>query len=179
MNSINIIVAMNQDNVIGMDNKLPWDLREDLQNFRKLTLNSVVIMGRKTYESIGMPLPNRENIIISNNLDYVAPYTHIYASIKQAILYAKRLDKPIFIIGGGEIYNNTLSIADYLFITEVEYSVDLNSENIVYFPKIDVNKWELVDRKSYISKNKIKYHFCKYQKRTKYQLNMDVVELEF
>ena len=179
MNSINIIVAMNQDNVIGIDNKLPWDLREDLQNFRKLTLNSVVIMGRKTYESIGMPLPNRENIIISNNLDYVAPYTHIYDSIKQAILYAKSLDKPIFIIGGGEIYNNTLSIADYLFITEVELDIDLNDKGIVYFPKIDYAQWELVDKKSYISKDMMKYHFCKYQKKKKYQFSVDDIELEF
>jgi dihydrofolate reductase len=160
MGEINIIVAMNKDRVIGVDNALPWYLSEDLQYFRKLTLGSVVIMGRKTYESIGMPLPHRENIIISRNVEYIAPIK-IFGNLNEAILYANGLKKKIFIIGGGELYKNAILIATKLFITEVEIEV---KNATTYFPIIDYVEWELVSKKSFISKNNINYHFCEYKR---------------
>lgn len=174
MIEINIIVAMNKDRVIGVDNRLPWHLSEDLQHFRKLTLNNVVIMGRKTYESIGMPLPNRENIIISRNTDYISQLK-VFSNLEDAILYAKSLKRSIFIIGGGELYNYAMSIATKLFVTEIELDV---KDATVYFPIINYLEWELIEKKSFISKDNIKYHFCEY-KRLKHNLNNIDLELKF
>lgn len=162
MDEVNIIVAMNKYRIIGINNKLPWHLSEDLQNFRKLTLNSTVIMGRKTYESIGRPLPNRENIIISRNSDYL-PLLKVFSNLADAVSYAKSLKKPVFIIGGGQLYEDAIPIATKLFITEVEVEIESLS-NITYFPIINYSEWKLLNKNSFVSKNNIKYHFCEYKR---------------
>ena len=162
---LNIIVAMNQDNIIGIENQVPWHLSEDLKYFKATTLNSTVIMGRRTYESIGRVLNMRNNIIISKSLSYMVDGARVCNDITNAIMYAKSLDKPIFIIGGGEVYKNTLSIVDNLYITNVDYDIDIQNKHVVYFPKIDYSKWDLVEKNSYISKNNIKYSICRYTKK--------------
>jgi dihydrofolate reductase len=135
---ISIIAAVSNNGVIGVDNKLPWDLPEDLKRFKELTTGNVVIMGRKTYESIGKPLPNRINIVITRNKDFFAPDVIVTNSLESALLKAGG-DKDIFIIGGGEIYKQSMNFVDKLYITEV----DMGVEGDTTFPTIDKNRWSV------------------------------------
>jgi dihydrofolate reductase len=132
-----IIVAMTVNRVIGQNNKLPWHLSEDLKLFKKLTLNKTVIMGRKTYQSIGKPLPNRNNIVISqNHLQF--PGVAICKNLEQALDKAEEFGVPAFFIGGSEIYRIALYIADYLYVSwiKTEYPGD------TFFPELDLEKWQ-------------------------------------
>ena len=136
-----IIVATSENGVIGVDNKLPWYLPEDLKRFKKLTENNVVIMGRKTYESIGKPLPNRFNIVISRNKDLTIPGCLVVNSLEKA-LYKAGSDKKVFIIGGGEIYRQSLEYVDKIYLTKVH----INVEGDTTFPNIDdLPGWKLSD----------------------------------
>lgn len=127
-----LIAAVSENGVIGVDNKLPWYIPDDLKRFKKLTSGNVVIMGRKTYESIGKPLPNRMNIIVSRNKDLVIKDCIVANSMGQAIKKAGT-DKKIFIIGGGEIYNQGFIYADKIYLTKVHQEV----EGDTTFPEID------------------------------------------
>ena len=122
---ISLIVACSINKVIGKDNKLPWKLPNDLKYFRSKTLENIVIMGRKTFESIGFPLPKRRNIIISSSLD--RSDLEIYGSLEEAIikLNAEKTDKEIFIIGGGMVYKTALdlNIVDRIYLTEVDTEI--------------------------------------------------------
>ena len=124
MTDISIIVAHDDKRGIGKNNQLPWHLSKDLKHFKDLTLNHPVIMGRKTFESIGKPLPNRLNIIISRNKQqHSIPWWNVLItdSVTKAIKLAKQKDKnEIFIIGGGEIYTQALPLATKLYLTKVE-----------------------------------------------------------
>jgi dihydrofolate reductase len=128
---INIIAAISENNVIGKDNQLLWNLPRDMQHFRKLTTGHPIIMGRKTYESIGRPLPNRTNIVVSRNPDFVAPEGCIAAtSLLNAIGKAKEIDSEIFIIGGGEIYKHALyqGMVDKIYLTIIHHIFDGDTE---------------------------------------------------
>lgn len=133
---INIIVAMDNNFLIGSKGVLPWNIPEDLKLFRTLTENNIVIMGRKTFESIGKPLPNRINIVISNTLKNYSDVI-IFNSLEKSISFAKKLNKEIFIIGGAKIYNETITknIADKLCVSNIKktYSGD------TFFPRINLN----------------------------------------
>ena len=134
---ISLIVAKSKNNVIGNKGKLPWNISEDLKRFKELTTDNVVIMGRKTYESLpdkSKPLPNRINIIISRDENYTAPNCLVFNDIKTAIRKAGT-NKEVFIIGGGEIYKEGLNYADKLYITEVENDVVGDT----YFPELNGN----------------------------------------
>lgn len=124
-----IIAAMDQNRVIGKDNKLPWHISEDLIRFRRLTSGHPIIMGRKTYESLGKPLPKRENIVLSRQLVDVSGCM-IAKTMEEAIAHAKRFDTDIFVIGGAEIYRQSLPLSDKLHLTIVEGQF----EGDVYFP---------------------------------------------
>lgn len=146
MPKINIIAAIGQNRELGKDNKLLWHIPEDLKRFKKLTTGHVVIMGRKTFESIGRPLPNRTNIVITHdrNYTYTAKGCVVTHSIEEALEIAYRkyrkarpcdkqgqpLKKEIFIIGGGQIYKQTLPLADRLYLTIVEGNFDADT----FFP---------------------------------------------
>lgn len=122
--TISIIAAMDQKRGIGKNNKLPWHIPVDLKRFRKLTLGHPVIMGRKTYESIGRPLPNRLSIIVSRNIEYRVSNIEnviIAASLEEAIKVAKQKDQTeVFVIGGGQIFAQALPMVDKLYLTLVK-----------------------------------------------------------
>lgn len=123
---ISIIAALSQNRAIGKNQKLLWHIPEDLKRFKEITLNHPVIMGRKTYESIGRSLPDRTNIIVTRYTDYVVPSCLVYHSLDEAIKAAKGIEEgrgvepEIFIIGGADIFAQTISIADRLYLTIIE-----------------------------------------------------------
>lgn len=128
---IAVVVAMDRKRGIGKDNKLPWNIPEDLKHFRALTSGHPIIMGRKTFESIGRPLPNRTNIVITRDSTYKHEGCTIIHSIEEAIEYAKKKDNEvIFIIGGGQIFSRSLALADTLYLT----IVDGDFETDTFFP---------------------------------------------
>lgn len=151
-----IVVAMGLKNEIGADNKLLWHLPTDLKNFKELTSNHPIIMGRKTYESIGKPLPNRTNIVVSRKKDWFEEDILIVGSIKEAIKFAKKIDEEIFIIGGGNIYEQTLEITDKLEVTQVKAELEAD----VFFPKIDEKIWQKTNEICHEKDDKNQYDFC-------------------
>ncbi len=154
--AISIIAAVGNQGQIGLNNKLPWRLRDDLENFKNLTTGNVIIMGRKTFESIGKILPNRTNVIISRNDDYDVDGVYVFSSLDLALKKFK--DKNIFICGGEEIYREALGgcyTIDKLYITNVDY----NGAADTFFPKIDYNSWKVVEEKKYPSGTDNQYSF--------------------
>jgi dihydrofolate reductase len=155
---IKLIVAKAKNNAIGKDNDLIWHLPADLKFFKKTTSGNTLIMGRKTFESIGFPLPNRETIIVTRNSDYSQENCKIASSIENAIEIADK-SKEIFIAGGANIYEQALDkdLIDTMIITEV----DADFEADVYFPEFDQDKWniELIEPHSSDEKNKFNYSF--------------------
>lgn len=138
---ITIIAAIGKNNELGKDNQLLWRLPADLKHFKNLTSGHPIIMGRKTYESIGKPLPNRTNIVVSRKDDWFEEGILIVPSLKDAIKHAKKINENIFILGGGEIYRHTIDLADRLEITQVNHQTDAD----VFFPKIDEKIWIKTD----------------------------------
>lgn len=134
---INLIVAASTNNAIGKDNKLIYHNPSDMALFKKLTLNKVVVMGRKTYESIGKPLPQRTNVIISTTLQLINNVT-IYRSFDEALEELKN-EKEIFVIGGGEIYKEFWKITDFLYLTRFHQIV---SDADTFIPEIDTDIFE-------------------------------------
>ena len=157
---INIIVAMDKNFLIGKDGKIPWDIQEDLHLFKERTLNSVVIMGRKTFESIGFPLPNRINIVVSNSYlkENIKENIEISSSLKNAIDIAKEYNKNIFIIGGYGIYKEAVenNFFDELYISHIEG----NYNGDVYFPKINFKNFEILEEIKFE-----KFTFKRYSKK--------------
>lgn len=140
---ISIIVAMDNNNGIGKSNSLLCKLKDDLLNFKTLTKNHCVLMGRKTFESIGKPLPNRTNIIISRNYNMNYANTFIFNDINQAIIFAKnKNESELFICGGGEIYSYCLenNLVNKIYLTKIHNNFDADT----FFPKINFNQWKLI-----------------------------------
>lgn len=158
---ITIIAAVAKNNALGKDNQLIWHLPADLKRFKKVTLGHHIIMGRKTFESLGKPLPNRTTIIITRNTNYLAEGCIVVNSLDEAINAAKADENP-FILGGAEIYKQALEIADVLDLTFVHYEFEAD----VFFPKTDFNNWKEVSREDFKAddKNKYDYSFVKYLK---------------
>ncbi len=129
---ISIIVAMAKNRVIGKDNDMPWHLPADLQHFRKMTTEKPIIMGRKTYESIGRPLPKRHNIIVSRNADYEVEGCDVVGSLEEAVACAGEVEE-VMIIGGGFLYEQTINRADKLYLT----FIDLEVEGDTLFPSYE------------------------------------------
>jgi dihydrofolate reductase len=160
MKIISHLVAVSNELVIGVDNDLPWNLKDDLAHFKKYTLNKVIIMGRKTYESIGRPLPNRINYVISRTIKEIDG-AHVFNNLEEAILSAEKhnqdlnVENEIVIIGGGYLFNETLPIVNKLIITRVDCSV----AGDIYYPKIDMKKWDLVSSESYNKDSDNDYDF--------------------
>lgn len=147
---------MGEKNEIGFENQLLWHLPKDLKHFKEITSGHPVIMGRKTYESIGKPLPNRTNIVVSRKTDWFEEGILIVGSIKEAVKFAKKIDEEVFIIGGGKIYEQTMDIVDKLEVTLVK--ADLQADT--FFPKIDPKIWKKTDEICHEKDEKNQHDFC-------------------
>lgn len=162
---ITIIAAIGKNNALGKDNQLLWRLPKDLKHFKSLTENHPIVMGRKTYESIGKPLPNRTNIVVSRKENWFSEDILIVSKLKEAIKFAKKIDENVFIIGGGEIYKQTMELADKLEIT----FVDDDFEADTFFPKIDLKIWQKISEEFHEKdeKNNHNFYFQTYEKINK------------
>ena len=159
---LTIIAAVSINNVIGNNNKLIWKLSNDLKRFKNLTTNHSVIMGRKTFESLPNPLPDRDNIVITRDTNYSKPNIQVCSSIEDAINLTKTDTQP-FIIGGGEIYSQTINIVDKIELTRVHKEFDGDA----YFPEIPLDIFELINEEDYNSdlENEFDYSYLTYKKR--------------
>lgn len=158
---ISIIAAIAKNNVIGINGHLPWYLPADLAHFKQLTLHKTVVMGRKTYESIGKPLADRKNIIITSNSNYQAPNCKIFSSLQNTIAHSNA--KELMIIGGAKLYAEALTIATDLYLT----FIDAEFKGDIFFPKINFEKWQEVFREEHRGdkKNPYSYNFIKYKRK--------------
>ena len=137
-----MIAAMAKNRIIGADNDMPWHLPADLKHFKSVTMGKAVIMGRKTYESIGKPLPNRLNIVLTRDKSFQAEGAVVVHSREEALETAMGSDD-VMICGGTDIYKMFIENADYLYITEVKMSID---DGTAMFPEIDKNIWKETSR---------------------------------
>lgn len=159
MNKLTIIVATDAQNGIGINNALPWRLPEDLAHFKRTTSGHPIIMGRKTFDSIGRPLPNRRNIVITRNPAWQHAGVETAASIAAAVQLCG--DTQAFIIGGAQIYADTLPHADRLIVTEITKAFDCDA----FFPQIDPQQWKESSREQHHSEqNDFDYAFVTYEK---------------
>ena len=160
MKIISHLVAVSNDLVIGADNDLPWNLKDDLAHFKKYTLNKIIIMGRKTFESIGKPLPNRINYVISITLKEIDG-AHVFDNLEDAMLAAEKhnheigIANEIVIIGGGYLFKETLPVMNKLVITKV----DCNVSGDIYYPKIDIKNFKLINSVAYSKNSDNDYDF--------------------
>jgi len=159
MANINVIAAMACNRVIGINNTLPWRLPADLQHFKALTMGHHIIMGRKTFESIGKPLPGRTTVIVTRDTHYRVAGCLTATSIDAAIAACGE-DPEIFFVGGAALYSQILPRADRLYLTEIqaEYAGD------AWFPEFDRADWREVERQENISPDGLGYHFVTYER---------------
>jgi len=159
---ISIIAAMARNRVIGINNTLPWSLPADLQHFKKITMGKPIIMGRKTYDSIGRPLPGRPNIIISQNHDYTAEGCQVVYTIDAAFAAAKQYDE-VMIIGGASFYRQALAYAHRLYLT----IIDEDFEGDTTFPEYNRHEWQEVERSEGVTdeKNTHPHHFITLERK--------------
>ena len=157
---ISIIVAMAQNRVIGRGGNLPWHISADLKRFKELTMGHAIIMGRKTYESIGRPLPGRRSIVISRQKDYAQAGVEVVGSLADALERSSE-DEETFVIGGSSIYLLALPLTRRIYVTEI----DAHVEGDVCFPNIDFGKWQLVEEseRQNDEKSSLDYRFLIYE----------------
>lgn len=167
---MNIIVAMSENNVIGLQGKMPWHLSEDLKHFKQITMGHTIVMGRKTYESIGKPLPGRTNVVITRQKDFKADGVTVVHDFKEILgagaghapenfgLTPSTLTNDVFIIGGAEIYNLALPHVDKIYITLIHKKI----EGDTFFPPINLDcDYKLIEKSEmfYSEKEKLPYQF--------------------
>lgn len=153
---VSAIVATAHNNVIGRNNDIPWYLPSDLKYFKKTTLNHHIIMGRKSYQSIGRPLPKRTNIIITRNSFFIASNCITASSVEEALTIAHdNGEEEAFIIGGGQIYELSQAYWDRLYLTKVDAKV----EGDIYFPQIKAENWKLVFEEPHQADEKNEYNY--------------------
>ncbi len=162
MSKLSIIVAMSSNRVIGVNNTLPWHISEDLKHFKFLTVGHTIIMGRKTYDSIGRALPNRRNIVISRNIEISCEGAEVVHSIENAFSISKN-DGEVFVIGGSNIYEQALHLVDHLYITEIKKSFLGDA----FFPEINKSIWVETSREDHIANDGLEFSFVNYQKNIK------------
>ncbi|WP_181304148.1 dihydrofolate reductase [Rufibacter sp. XAAS-G3-1] len=161
---IALVVAIAENRVIGKDNQLIWHLPKDLQHFKKLTLGHPVVMGRKTFEAIGKPLPGRTSIIVTHQQNYSAPEGCIVtSSLEKALEYGLALDEHVMVVGGGEIYRQALPLAEVVYLTLVHESF----EGDVLFPDLEADAWEVTDQEEHLPDEKHAYPFTFFTFRRK------------
>lgn len=162
--TLSIIAIVAANDVIGRGNQLPWHMPADLKRFKQLTMGHHLIMGRKTYQSIGKPLPGRINVVVTRNLDFTPDGVAVARSVEEAISKAEAAgDDEIFIGGGADVYAQTLHRADRMYITRVHGE----PEGDTFFPEFDdVNEWKLVDAEHFEAdeRNEYPYSFLTYER---------------
>jgi dihydrofolate reductase len=153
---ISIIVAVAKNNVIGNNNQLIWRLSADLKRFKALTTGHHILMGRKTFESIGKALPNRTNIVITRSANFQHPETVVLDDIQKGIDFAKlNGETELFVIGGGEIYKNVLPLADKLYLTKVHTS----PLGDTFFPELNEAEWQVIAEEAHLADDKNEFNF--------------------
>ncbi|MCU7550567.1 dihydrofolate reductase [Chitinophagaceae bacterium LB-8] len=141
---LSLLVAADENNVIGKDNKLPWHLPNDLKYFKNLTWGMPILMGRKTFESIGKALPGRKSIVITRNTDWQKDGVDVVHSIEEAIEKAKEFDvKEIFVIGGAEIFRTSFIQANRIYLTRIHHKFDGDA----FFPELPDSEWKLASQR--------------------------------
>jgi len=151
---ISAIVAMSENRVIGFENRLPWHLPADLQYFKQVTQGKPILMGRKTHESIGRPLPNRENIILTRDKTFHAPGCTIVHSIESALANLPNQSE-LIVIGGAELYRQTLPLIQRLYLTIIHQAFAGDA----FFPEIDKAEWKEIKREDYLRDEKNAYDY--------------------
>ncbi|MFX3625290.1 MAG: dihydrofolate reductase [Ectobacillus sp.] len=159
---ISLIVAMDKNRLIGSNNDLPWRLPADLAYFKRVTMEHPIVMGRKTFEAIGRPLPGRENIVITRNKSYKADGCTIAHSLTEVLERYGASSEEVFIIGGAELFKEALPIADRLYVTHIEEAFTGDT----WFPEISLEQWREVSRAKGIQdeKNPYEYYFTIYER---------------
>ena len=159
---VSIIAAMDRNRLIGSNNQLPWHLPADLAHFKQVTMGKPIIMGRKTYESIGRPLPGRTNIVLTRSADFRAEGVLTAHTFEQALDYVSEEDE-VMIIGGSTIYELALPRVDRLYITYVESAC----EGDAWFPEFDIERWRVIasERHRADEKNSSDYRFVSYERK--------------
>ncbi|WP_210486192.1 dihydrofolate reductase [Rufibacter aurantiacus] len=161
---IALVVAIAENRVIGRDNQLIWHLPKDLQHFKKLTIGHPMVMGRKTFEAIGKPLPGRTSIIVTRQADYQAPEGCIVTfSLKEALQQGLSKDEQVLVVGGGEIYAQALPLAEVVYLTLVHESF----EGDVVFPELLADAWEVTEQEEHLADEKHAYPFTFFTFRRK------------
>lgn len=161
---LSIIVAMDKNNVIGKDNDMPWHLPNDLKHFKETTLGHTMIMGRKTFDSIGRVLPGRKTVVLTRSEQKFPEEVDVIHSIEEILTLVKENENDeIFVIGGGELFKVMLAYADKLYVTVIDEAFDGD----VYFPKIDLEVWEEVSKEKGLKdeKNTYDYYFIEYNRK--------------
>lgn len=156
---ISLVAAAAENNIIGKENALPWRLPADLKFFKNLTMGHTMIMGRKTFQSVGKPLPGRKTIIITRDRSFAAEGCIVLGSLSEAFEYCKN-EEEIFVVGGAEIYHQSLPLSDKIYLTRVHgiFAGD------TYFPEIPPNEWKELSREEFRAdeKNIYPYSFIQY-----------------
>ncbi|MFF2752845.1 dihydrofolate reductase [Psychrobacillus sp. NPDC058041] len=161
---ISLIVAHDPNRVMGLDNKMPWHIPGDLAYFKNKTMSKAIVMGRKTYESIGRVLPGRKNIIITRNPSYKVDGAEVVSSIEEALKIAESFHEEVMIIGGEQIFKEVLSKADRLYITYIQNVF----EGDTFFPPYNSDEWILVDTTEEMQTvDGITYSYLIYDKKKK------------
>jgi dihydrofolate reductase len=155
---LSLIVARASNGVIGKDNQLPWHLPADLKYFKAVTMGKPIVMGRKTFESIGRPLPGRHNIVVTRNPDFSSNGITVVHSVEAAIAAAIEVAE-IMLIGGTELYKLSLPLADRIYLTEIHQDFDGDA----HFPVLE-SRWREISREDHISDDGLAYSFCVLEK---------------
>lgn len=158
--AISMIVARSRNHVIGRDNQMPWKISADLQFFKRVTMGFPVIMGRKTWESIGRPLPGRRNIVISRNTDLQLTGAELASSLDEALNRLQEFPR-VFVIGGEQLFSQAFAKADKLYITEIEIDV---ADGDTFFEVPDPSTWQEIERTPG-SENNITFHFVTLERK--------------
>ena len=157
---VSLIVCHAEQNVIGFKNKMPWHLPNDLKHVKKLTQGNTIVMGRKTFESLGRPLPNRRNVVLTRNRDFDAEGIDVIHEVADI----KELEGEVFIFGGSGVYNQTMDLVDEMHITRIHETFGGDT----FFPEYDESEWELVSSEEGIidDKNRYPHEFLHFRRRT-------------
>lgn len=153
--NISIIAAISKNFAIGKNNALLWKLSDDLKLFKAITLDHTIIMGRKTFQSVGRPLPGRRNIIISSNKYFEAAGCEVYDNLTHA-LDACHTEKEVFVVGGAQIYNIALPLAGKMYLTVVDAQFD---DADTFFPSFNMHNWRTIREQDYTANEKNQYNF--------------------
>lgn len=151
---VNIIVAAAENNAIGKDNKMLWHLPDDFKYFKKNTVGHSVIMGRKTFDSIGKPLPDRRNIVVTRNQNWISDEVDVANSLDEVLTYC-RDEREIFILGGANIYEQALPLAQKVLLTRVHATIEADS----FFPDLPQTQWKLTHQEHHLKDDKHAYDF--------------------